>query len=732
MTAKKMRAFMGQSLCRNARTETTYVRGVFEGDACDALFQLGSKALHPRYLALHEYNADRFLESNLPLRDDTSVDSDAADDLDDVPDVEHMTEDRDRAVSHPTVYDHAGSETAESAAAEWVSAKDGNNDGRGGTTVWDDDDRVEYSVKREPQSDGETETPAFTEELPNSRKSRPTLSLRRSGKTDGPANQGFVHLARPAHSGKTLPAEENPSMLSKRSPAPASKISDVDDDVASNSSGRMRPKEETSRIRAIPEQVGTSSASSRRRRPEAEDPASEASLRDATDLRAANGAHDHRPSPKNTPAALVTPKSPAVVLAAAKKGSHDRFSDQTEHEDGTGNHRKKARTSPPDTRSAPVAKPADVIVAQPAVNVQEKTKAATPAVRTEPTSSVSIATPVDVAVTQSVGTDSEMANAATPAARAESTSSLGKLQPTKSKSDLVPASHQHLIPLNIDDLGRDLETSRNDLLTATNQILMSIGRVENRDCPLAPRSARELIVLHKRCWGSDWKDVQRKLTLHYLFPAPQVIMALLSAFLYDRVLNQQALEPEVESTLLSLGKRDRRALAFIRGSGKSAFEDFNLHEDTKEALNVLAQDKATIDEQLKVQARDFTTQLWSVIVPHLRILSAEAENHGISSGEPEAAWLAAFEPAMQKLIQKLLRHRLRMHGTGCRYTYTWPANNDTYDAEAMQVDAGKAAGAVRPQRVLFTVFPGLKVETPDEVDKMVLAACKAAVKVQPV
>lgn len=47
----------------------------------------------------------------------------------------------------------------------------------------------------------------------------------------------------------------------------------------------------------------------------------------------------------------------------------------------------------------------------------------------------------------------------------------------------------------------------------------------------------------------------------------------------------------------------------------------------------------------------------------------------------------------------------------------------------MQVDAGKATGAAHPQRVLFTVFRGLKVETPDEIDKEVLVAFKAAVKI---
>lgn len=84
---------------------------------------------------------------------------------------------------------------------------------------------------------------------------------------------------------------------------------------------------------------------------------------------------------------------------------------------------------------------------------------------------------------------------------------------------------------------------------------------------------------------------------------------------------------------------------------------------------------------------------------------------------------------MTRVAHKLLHHKLRLLGTGRKYAYTWPDSNDAYNAEAMQVDAGKAAGAVRPERVLFTVFPGLKVQPPDE-DGMMIAP-KAAVKVQP-
>lgn len=111
------------------------------------MFRLGSKALQKRYWALHSYDPDYFLESDLPTYADDE-DENSEDDLSEVSDDEYMVEDG--AASHATKYDHAGSVTAESDAEQWVSAKDGSARGRGEKITWDDDH--EHGENLEPTS----------------------------------------------------------------------------------------------------------------------------------------------------------------------------------------------------------------------------------------------------------------------------------------------------------------------------------------------------------------------------------------------------------------------------------------------------------------------------------------------------------------------------------------------------------------------------------------------------
>jgi hypothetical protein len=94
-----------------------------------------------------------------------------------------------------------------------------------------------------------------------------------------------------------------------------------------------------------------------------------------------------------------------------------------------------------------------------------------------------------------------------------------------------------LLPLNLPHLERDLEQIREDMSTAVEQLLETVGKVRLSTMPLCPKASRAAPDLQIKCWGLQWSTVRSELVASHLFPAMEVLMSLCSAFLltiFDR------------------------------------------------------------------------------------------------------------------------------------------------------------------------------------------------------
>jgi hypothetical protein len=95
---------------------------------------------------------------------------------------------------------------------------------------------------------------------------------------------------------------------------------------------------------------------------------------------------------------------------------------------------------------------------------------------------------------------------------------------------------------------------------ATDRVIKSIGDIGNSVSFLDESPSKRLEALYTRCWGSDWRAVRGRLTKEQVFTTPDAAMSMISAFLFDNVLNQQASIQEIQAKQLELKGTMGRAI----------------------------------------------------------------------------------------------------------------------------------------------------------------------------
>ena len=94
-------------------------------------------------------------------------------------------------------------------------------------------------------------------------------------------------------------------------------------------------------------------------------------------------------------------------------------------------------------------------------------------------------------------------------------------------------------------------------------------------CPLKLQPSDDLSALYARCLGPDWENVARDYNSWNAFKAPQATLSLVSSFLYDNILAQQAYDPEVIRGVIKLLRmrgitgRAAQAICDLSNRGKS-------------------------------------------------------------------------------------------------------------------------------------------------------------------
>lgn len=94
------------------------------------------------------------------------------------------------------------------------------------------------------------------------------------------------------------------------------------------------------------------------------------------------------------------------------------------------------------------------------------------------------------------------------------------------------------------DLQRNVEQAAIDIIAC-------IGDIHNINCALALEPSEQLRALYVRCFGADWEDKSKRILKFGGFATPQNTMSLIAAFLYEKVINQQACEKEVAQNLMT-------------------------------------------------------------------------------------------------------------------------------------------------------------------------------------
>lgn len=107
-------------------------------------------------------------------------------------------------------------------------------------------------------------------------------------------------------------------------------------------------------------------------------------------------------------------------------------------------------------------------------------------------------------------------------------------------------------PFDIEKQGQEFGRFYHKTDFATIRVLASIGEVREHLCPLDETPSKRLEALYRRCWGPDWQNVRVKLTRDSAFVRADVMMSVISAYLFENVLNQQASIQEVQAKLLEL------------------------------------------------------------------------------------------------------------------------------------------------------------------------------------
>jgi len=143
-------------------------------------------------------------------------------------------------------------------------------------------------------------------------------------------------------------------------------------------------------------------------------------------------------------------------------------------------------------------------------------------------------------------------------AQADEVASIGQpvvCKSTKSAKPRNPHRQEDAQPLHHVDtrvLAKQLESIRRDVEWAVRNLLECIGDLKNQTCPLELKPSDQLSALYARCLGPDWAKAVREYNRFNSFTAVQATMSLVSAFLYDNILAQQAYDPDVIQDVVQL------------------------------------------------------------------------------------------------------------------------------------------------------------------------------------
>lgn len=256
-------------------------------------------------------------------------------------------------------------------------------------------------------------------------------------------------------------------------------------------------------------------------------------------------------------------------------------------------------------------------------------------------------------------------------------------------------------------------------------VLMTIGTntTIRLPTPLDPNPSQQLQKLHARCWGENWREARHKMTHAYqrsVFSEREVAMSLISAFIFDNVLNQEESIEVIRERLHEVGlpaaAREEILHCLQKERNKPDYEEATRALHTKRAREVLAKGDVAVRNQLKAEAEQFAKTLWLIIAPHFRAVSRQAEGLGSSSGEPEEAWQELFDTRYTRLIEEVLHYRLKLHASGYKYAWIWPEYGQEFHAGFIDIDGGGDLEEAMGRPTLMTTFPGVTVQFPDPND----------------
>ena len=307
-----------------------------------------------------------------------------------------------------------------------------------------------------------------------------------------------------------------------------------------------------------------------------------------------------------------------------------------------------------------------------------------------------------------------------------STSTTSVATDNESPSAFVPQSPH----LDLGEIKQDMNRlyhAVNDAIKSTCENLDLDENLQNLQSPLHQCPDEQLRSLYERCWSTEWPDIWPKLIGGRAIIVPDVLVALVSSFLYNRIflkgnlwlssLAQSFNIGILTSQLQAVLRRQHDASETILASvphlvlGLAANDGVERHSAPSAAAKELLFNLVSIKDfnaWATEYASNLSHELCNFLEPHVNKLIRIADEYPLKTRGVRTSWQADIIPTLQQLFQGALTLKTKLQSFEYAYTFLWPEHAEQLDGTMNP--KYEVLPSLQPfHQVAFTLFPGIVV-----------------------
>ncbi|TKA71812.1 hypothetical protein B0A55_06916 [Friedmanniomyces simplex] len=245
----------------------------------------------------------------------------------------------------------------------------------------------------------------------------------------------------------------------------------------------------------------------------------------------------------------------------------------------------------------------------------------------------------------------------------------------------------------------------------------------SQDSPFEWQAGPGLQTLYQRCWGPTWLETCSSLRSLRFVLAPDAVLSLIAAFLYDSVLSDAPLWHSFLKESIRFADHLQEILAQHQigrllddlvsphNAQQPAAHDFarNLYG---EAFARLRTNTTQLGHLGDGRSEHLANSLCVVLEPHLRRLdNISKEMH---PRDQEERWQEIFCSGVKNVIKQAILLKIKLAGASLSeygHQFTWFEHGSPADGTRMHTK--NEASQMDGYQVAFTLFPGVQASFPD-------------------